>query len=97
MLEQYVTADYSLGTFTEWNERLIYIDYIDKNYEYKEVATSPIDAYRYQGNLYGLFKTLGISPSMYFYTMTLNGYSNPLNYEGKKLIFKVPVMPNIPE
>lgn len=97
MLEQYLTVDYRLGTFTEWNERLIYMDYVNKTYEYREVVATPIEAYRYQGNLFGLFKSLGVSPSMFFYAMSLNGYTNPLNYEGKNLIFKIPVMPPIPE
>lgn len=97
MLEQHVTADYSLGPYNEWNDRLIYMDYVNKKYEYKEVATTPIDAYRFQGNLYGLFKTLGVPQNLFFYTMYLNGYTNPHNYEGKKLVFKVPVMPPIPE
>lgn len=97
MLEKHITADYRLGEFTDWNERLIYIDYVDKHYQYQEVAATPIDAYRFQGNLFGLFKALGIAPTVYFYAMYLNGYNNPLNYEGKKLTFKVPVMPPIPE
>ena len=97
MLEQHITSDYRLGSFTEWNERLIYMDYVDKNYQYKEIATTPIEAYRYQGNLFGLFKLLGVHQSLYFYSMYINGYTNPLNYEGKKLVFKIPVLPPIPE
>lgn len=97
MLEQHITADYSLGNYTEWNERLIYMDYVNKKYQYKEVAAMPIDAYRFQGNLYGLLKYLGVTQNLLFYTMYINGYNNPLNYDGKKLVFKVPVMPPIPE
>lgn len=97
MLERHQTVDYALGDFTYWNERLIYMDFVNKKYIYGEKVVTPIDAYRYQGNLFGLFKLLGIPNRMFFYTMYLNGYTNPMSYEGKKLTFKVPVMPPIPE
>lgn len=97
MLEQFVKSDYQLGSFTNFNERLIYMDYVSKVYGYNEVAATPMDAYRYQGNLYALFRILGVPSNLYFYTMAINGYTNPLNYDGKQLVFKIPVMPPIPE
>jgi hypothetical protein len=97
LLQEHLIGDYQLGTYTEWNEQLIYMEYVDKRYGYQEITASPVEAYRYQGNLFGLFKSMGVNPSMFFYTMYINGLTNPLIYDGKKLIFKVPVMPPIPE
>lgn len=97
MLKQFMTNGYKLPDFTYLNDRLLYIDYVDKNYEYTKVVILPIDSYRYQGNLFGVFKKLGISPSLYTYAMYLNGYTNPMNFEGKKTQFKVPVKPPIPD
>ena len=54
MLERHQTVDYALGDFTYWNERLIYMDFVNKKYTYGEKVVTPIDAYRYQGNLLGL-------------------------------------------
>lgn len=97
MLQQFLSADYDLGTYTAWNEKIIYMEYVDKKYGYREITTTPADAYRFQGNLFGLFKSLGISSNLFFFTMYINGITNPLNYDGKKIVFKVPVLPPIPE
>lgn len=97
MLESHQTTDYALGSFSYWNERLIYMDFVDKKYDLEEKVVQPIDAYRYQGNLFGLFKIMNIPSKLHFYTMYMNGYTNPMSYEGKKISFKVPSMPPIPE
>ena len=96
MLEGMLRPTAHLPVYTQMNEVLLHIDYVDGHYQYQEKAVSAIDAYRYQGNLYGLFYEMGIDPALHMYTMQLNGYKSPINYEGRKLIFKVPVMPPIP-
>ena len=96
MLEQFMVNGYRIDTYKNLNDRLQYIDYVDRHYEYKSVAISPIDAYRYQGNLFGVFSILNIAPSLYIYAMYLNGYTNPSNYSGHNCTFKVPVMPPVP-
>lgn len=97
MLEQFMSNTYALPGYTYLNDRLLYIDYVDKKYNYQQATVLPMEAYRYQGNLFGLFKLLGISPSLYVYAMYLNGYNNPVNYEGKKITFKIPVRVPIPD
>lgn len=97
MLDQFMNPSYSILNYTLLNDSLLYTDYINRRYTYQQVAVAPIEAYRYQGNLYGLFKGLGISSSLYTYAMYLNGYTNPCNYDGVKTTFKVPIKVQIPE
>lgn len=92
-----MTNNYSIPDFPHLNDRLIYIDHVQRRYNYQEASVLPADAYRYQGNLYGLFRQLRISPALYTYAMYLNGYSHPANYEGVKNTFKLPVKPPIPD
>ena len=86
----------SVESYTEMNEVLLHMDFVNQNYAYREVTVADIDAYRHQGNLYGLFYLMGIVPELHLYTMHLNGYTNPVDYEGEKLVFRIPVMPPIP-
>lgn len=97
MLEQFMTNFYTIPSYTHLNDRLLYIDYIDRNYTYKEGSIEPVEAYRYQGNLFGVFKALGIPSGLYVYAMYLNGYNNPTNYDGVQYTFKIPVRVPIPE
>lgn len=97
MLEQYMTRGPSYQTYTELNEQLLYTDFITSKYNLKEVMVDPIVSYRYQGNLYGLFKEMMIDPDLYLLAMYINGYNNPLNFEGKKVRFQIPHRPPIPE
>lgn len=97
MLEQFMNSVYGAPGYVYLNDRLLYIDHVDKNYRYQQVSILPIDAYRYQGNLFGLFKHMGVSPSLHVYAMYLNGYTNPLNYDGAVHTFKIPVHAPIPE
>lgn len=97
MLENLMTgAKYRMPDYQYLNDRLLYIDYIDRNYTYEEAVVSPMDAYRYQGNLLGLFRLIGISDTLLPFALYLNGYTNPTNYDGKRLTFKIPKMPPIP-
>lgn len=97
MLKQFMNNNYAVKSYTNLNDRLLYIDYVERRYNYEEVSILPIEGYRHQGNLFGLFKLMGINPSLYIYAMYLNGYNNPVSYEGKKITFKVPVKVPIPE
>lgn len=95
MLTQYIKPLFSIPSYQELNETLLHIDFVDLHYEYEEVMVSAMDAYRFQGNLYGLLRQLNVRRDMLLYTMQLNGYNNPSNYEGVKTIFKIPVPPPI--
>lgn len=96
MLESFQRNDYSFDSIQQMNDNLVYINYIDANYEYDIVTVSPDDAYRYQGNLFGLFKEMGLSPSLFLYALYLNGYTNPIDFDGKQTVFKKPIKPPIP-
>lgn len=96
MLETYQTNDFSFDSIQQLNDNLQYIDYIDHNYEYKTVNVDPDVAFRYQGNLFGLFKELNIQPHLYVYTMYLNKYNNPVEYDGTKITFVLAIKPPIP-
>lgn len=96
MLEQFQTVSYSFDSYVELNDNLLYLDYINNNYKFKKESIDPATAYRYQGNLLGLFKEMGISDDLLFFTMYINGYNNPVDYKGDKLTFKVAIKPPIP-
>ena len=98
MLKNLMTsATYRIPDYTYFNDRLTYIDYIDRHYSYEEVVVSPMEAFRYQGNLLGLFKHLGVTEPLLPFALYLNGYTHPANYDGKQVTFKLPKMPPIPE
>lgn len=95
MLTQYMKPLFGIPTYQELNETILHIDFVDLFYEYEEVLISKMDAYRFQGNLYGLLRQLNVSRDMMLYTMHINGYNHPANYEGIKTVFKIPVPPPI--
>ena len=96
MLESLQTNDYAFDSFTQLNDNLLYLDYIDRNYEFKTATVTPDVGYRFQGQLFALFNTLNIEKNLYVYTMYLNGYTSPMNYDGKQLTFKVAIRPPVP-
>lgn len=96
MLETFQVNDYSFDSVTELNDNLQYIDFIKANYEFKEVAVDPGVAYRFQGNLFGLFRYLNIAPNLFLYTMYLNGFTNPVEFNGEVYNFKIAIKPPIP-
>lgn len=96
MLEQFIGRDYSFTNFTALNDALQYLDYVDAKYDFDLVNVDPDVAYRYQGNLFGLFAEMGISPSLFLFTMYLNGYNNPVDFAGDRITFKLATKPPIP-
>jgi hypothetical protein len=77
-------------------DSLQYVDYTNQNYVYEETMTTPDLAWRYQGDLYGLFGAMGIESKDFIFTMYINGYTNPTNYDGLRTTFKLAPKPNIP-
>lgn len=96
MLDNFMTNSYSFTSYTNQNEQLLYLDYIRQTSDFQYVNTTPDVAYRYQGNLFGLFSELNINPNLFVLTMYLNGYYNPHDYQGDKVQFKLAIKPPIP-
>ena len=96
MLESFQVSEYSFDQYTELNDNLQYLDYIKANYEFKQVAVDPGTAHRFQGNLFGLFRALNIEANLFLFTMYLNGYTNPVDFNGDVFTFKVATKPPIP-
>ena len=97
MLESLMVNDYSFTSINEINDNLQYLDYINANYEFKEVTINPDICYRYQGDLFGLFKKLNIAPNLYLYTMYINGFKSPVDFTGTGLVsLKLAIKPPIP-
>jgi len=67
----------------------LHLDYINKTKGFQVFTVEDIVAYRYQGNLYGLFKEINIPPYLYEYTAYINGYTDPVDYDGTKTTFKI--------
>lgn len=97
MLDEYKTNEYSFTDLVYINDHLQFIDYVDRTYDYDIAIVEPAEAYRYQGNLFGLFNEMKISPNLYMYTMYINGLVSPTDFDGVKCNFKIVVSPPIPE
>lgn len=72
------------------NDTILYADkYKEKKHD-TTLTVSPMDAYVYQGNLFGLFKSMGVPDAYHVLLMQYNGYTNPHDYDGKQLVFTSP-------
>lgn len=98
MLENFQVNDYKFKDYLTMNDNLLYLDYINNNYDFTEINISPDIAYRYQGNFFGLLRELSaVETSLYLYTLYLNDLVNPTDFDGKnKLTIKIPIRPQIP-
>ena len=96
MLEQLQVNDYKFPDFVKLNDSLLYLDHIDITYNFNEVGVTPDQALRYRGNLFGLFKEMNIEPSLYVFTMYINGYVSPVDFDGTKVVFKLAIKPLVP-
>lgn len=97
LISQYLTNDFKFNNYNEMNDNLLFIDYIDHKYSYNETTVPPDLAYRYQGNFYGLLNKLEVPTDLYLFTLYLNGYKSPVDYDGKKILLKIPTFPNLPK
>lgn len=96
MLEDLQVNDYQFDSLTQMNDNLQYLDYINHNYQFQDTTVDPHLSYKYQGNLFGLFREMGIQPHLFVYTMYLNNYSDPREFDGIKTTFKLAIKPPIP-
>ena len=96
MLEQYQVNDYKFANYVNINDNLLYLDHINNTYEFTQKSISPDLGYRYRGNLFGLFREINIDTKLFVFTMYINGYTHPANYDGEKLVFKVAIKPPVP-
>lgn len=97
LISQYLANDFNFNSYNELNDNLLFIDYINRKYSYKDITISPDLAYRFQGNFYGLLNKLDINRDLYLFTLYLNGYNSPVDYDGKRLTLKIPTSPNLPK
>lgn len=88
--------DFSFQSIEELNDNLLYIDYINKKYNYEDLPINPELGIRYNGNFYNLLHELNVDRNLYFFTLYLNGYTNPADYRSDHLLLKLPVRPPIP-
>lgn len=96
MLETLQTNGYRIDDYNDYNDNLLYLDYIKNTYEFKEIIIDPNMAYSYQGNLIGLLKALRVEERLFMFTMYINGYNSPYDYDGKRTQFKLAIKPPIP-
>ena len=96
MLEAFMVNSFSFRSYTELNDNLLYLDYIKANYENSIVNIQPDVAYRFIGNFYGLLRELNIDPSLFLYTLYINEYNNPTEYNGLVYTLQIPTNPPIP-
>lgn len=96
MLEQLQVNDYKFQNYNNLNDNLLYLDYINLTYNFNEVSVLPNIALRYTGNLFGLFEEMGIAKNLYVFTMYINGYVSPTDFDGKKYTFKQAIKPQVP-
>lgn len=54
------------------------------------ITVSPAQALKFQGDLYGLLQVSGVPEQHLWTVMRLNGYNNPVEYNGDQQIFVIP-------
>lgn len=96
MLKHLQNSDYSFKNSTVMNDNLQFIDFINNTFKFETQVIPPDEGYKHQGDLFSLFKVMDISPDLYVYTMYLNGYTHPHQYNGEKYDFKIAIKPQIP-
>lgn len=96
MLDTLQVNDYSFESIQQLNDNLQYIDYIKANYVYKQVTIEPATSYRFQGNFFGLLRSINVSPSLFLYTLYLNNYSSPFDFGGDRTTLTIATKPPIP-
>ena len=72
------------------NDVLLYSDYYKKNFTDRAINVSPMDAQVFQGNLFGLFRKIGIPSHLHVCVMAYNAISSPVEYTGERTIFHMP-------
>ena len=92
MLENLQSFLGSEDNYSQVNDKLLYTDVLNHiaKQQYKINSIPPDVAYRYQGNFYGLLATMLIPASLYLYTLYLNEYLHPHEYDGKTYTIRVP-------
>lgn len=96
MLKALQVNDYQSKSYEQLNDNLLYLDYIDLNYEFKEILIEPVIAYRHQGDFIGLLRDIGVTTDLFMFTMYINNINNPVEYDGKRNLLKIPIKPPIP-
>lgn len=97
MLETLQTSLYEFTDYSNLNDNLQYLDFINNSYEFKEISIEPSLLYRYQGNFLGLLKELNVVTSnLYLYMMYINGIVNPYDFDTSVNTLKIPIRPPIP-
>jgi len=96
MLQTLQANNYRIDNYENYNDNLLYLDYIKNNYEFQEILIEPAIAHAYQGNLIGLFGELNIEPGLYLFTMYINNIDNPVLFDGNLTTLKIAIRPPIP-
>lgn len=86
-IQQSIIAKYCDPKFKSMAEQNIDYALLAGNFTLKTI--DPQQAYVYQGNLFGLFSSLGIRPEYQAYNAYLNGYRSPHDYDGETLVIKI--------
>lgn len=72
------------------NDVLLYSDHYKKTFTDRVMNVTPSDAYTYQGNLFGLFKKLGVPQYLHVCVMAYNGITSPVEFTGERTVFYMP-------
>lgn len=74
------------------NDTMLFADDYAKTNNDKHIVAEQNRAYAFQGNLFGLFKEMGLHDNLHMLIMQYNGIDSPHDYDGIKTIFYVPVV-----
>lgn len=67
-----------------------HLDYFIKHEETEQLTIDPHQAYKYEGDMYGLFLALSIPREYYWITMRMNGFSTPTDFDGESRSLLIP-------
>ena len=91
-----MTNETKFKEYSNIHDNLCYLDYLNKIKDFKVAIVPPDIAYRSKGNFYSLLYQMKIPSELYLYTLYLNGYTSPFEYDGYKKELKIAIKPPIP-
>ena len=61
------------------------LGYFSKKDDLKTLNFEPAVGYKYEGDLYGLFRLLNVPNHLHYLTMRINGYDTPTDFKADRL------------
>lgn len=92
-----MSNDFSSKNYTRLNDELLILDRIDLENKFEAIVVDADQAYRYEGNFYGLLNHLNVPEDLFLQTLYVNRLTHPTEYKSNFRVLKIPTKPKIPK